>query len=94
MLEAITAHLGAIRSLEMNLTVAQMFGVPLFLRGTSQSRRFLILFYCLIFWTLFNFFYLYFEVLDLGLITTNFNQIAQNICLTFTHFGGNIKVKR
>lgn len=86
---------GQIGSIEFNIWLSQMSGVPLSpwfvpLRR-SQLVNVLLLIYGSVF-TFTNFCYILFEFYDLYICWPDFYAFTQNFCLTMSHFAGALKV--
>lgn len=85
---------GQIGSIELNIWLAQISGLPLVgLKKESKSLKIVLILYGLIFTTLITFFYTAFEIYDLILCWPDLDTLTQNACLSLSHLSGLTKVE-
>ncbi|XP_039965430.1 odorant receptor 85b-like [Bactrocera tryoni] len=89
------ADKGQIGSIEFNIWLSQMSGVPLSpwfvpLQRTRLVNGLLLTYGSFLTFT--NFFYILFEFYDLYICWPDFYAFTQNFCLTMSHFAGALKI--
>ncbi|XP_053954918.1 odorant receptor 94b-like [Anastrepha ludens] len=85
--------IGQIGSLQYNVWLAQLFGVPIVgLKAESPSMRAALVVYGFLATLVVTFLYTGFEIYDLILCWPDLDILTQNICLSLTHVAGVIKV--
>lgn len=84
---------GYIGSMELNIWLAQLSGVPIIgLKTESFSLKFILCVYGGIVLVLMSIFYTGFELYDAFLNLRNLDVLTQNFCLSLTHVSGLVKV--
>nr|BCU01693.1 olfactory receptor [Zeugodacus cucurbitae] len=84
---------GKIGSIEYNVWLAQLFGVPVVgLKAESPLMRIALGIYGVLLTLLVTFIYTGFEIYDMILCWPNLDDLSQNICLSLTHIAGVLKV--
>lgn len=85
---------GKIGSIQYNVWLAQLFGVPVVgLKTESPRLRIALGVYGVLITLVVTFIYTAFEIYDMILCWPNLDSLTQNICLSLTHVAGVLKVK-
>lgn len=85
--------IGEIGSIQLNIWLANIMGVPLCnLVNNSQVFKYLNICYGICMLAVVTFLYTIFEINDLLQNLNNLDKFTENICLSFTHTAGGLKV--
>lgn len=85
---------GKIGSIQYNVWLAQLFGVPVVgLKAESPCLKIVLGIYGILITLVVTFIYTGFEIYDMILCWPNLDSLTQNICLSLTHIAGVLKVK-
>ncbi|CAD7002688.1 odorant receptor 2a-like [Ceratitis capitata] len=85
--------IGKIGSIEYNVWLAQLFGVPVLgLKKETPRMRIALAVYGVVATLVVTFLYTGFEIYDMIFCWPNLDKLTQNICLSLTHVAGALKV--